>query len=329
MSDYIIFILKVLKKIYSKANKNSSFLLKEQEVNPDIVSNLIYLKLISPEPCMVARFGDGELALTANYYEISQIKHSVIKYIRGEISDWWWNKGVISKFETEFIPYDVNNFSNFGKMMLNAAAQVDILAEWYTEYRNLYYIRNVISQAHRVTLLSIEPYWAEQPWTRALHGKKVLVINMFADLIEKQYNENRTKLFKDTNVLPEFELHTIKAINIYDRMPGRFNGWFEELEWMKSEMDKTDYDIALIGCGAYGFPLAAHAKRMGKKAVHLGGALQLLFGIKGKRWENPKYGAFSLKRENAYPELFNEYWIKPDDNHTPNIADKIEDGCYW
>lgn len=49
---------------------------------------------------------------------------------------------------------------------------------------------------------------------------------------------------------------------------------------MKDEIDKRDYDIALIGCGAYGFPLAAHIKRSGKKAVHLGGALQLLFGIK-------------------------------------------------
>lgn len=325
----MILLLKVLRKIYSKINTNCSFLLKEQEVNPDVVSNLIYSKLISPEPCMIARFGDGELALTANYYEINQIKHSVIKYIRGEISSWWWNKGVISKFETEFNPYDVNNFISFGKMMLNDATQVDILAEWYTEYRNLYYIKDVILRADRVTLLSIEPYWAKQPWTRALRGKKVLVINMFADLIEKQYKENRAKLFKDSDVLPEFELHTIKAINIYDRVPSRFNGWFEELEWMKSEMDKTDYDIALIGCGAYGFPLAAHAKRMGKKAVHLGGALQLLFGIKGKRWENPEYGAFSLKRKNVYPDLFNEYWIKPDDNHTPNIADKIEGGCYW
>ena len=50
---------------------------------------------------------------------------------------------------------------------------------------------------------------------------------------------------------------------------------------MKSQMDQTDYDIALIGCGAYGFPLAAHAKRMGKQAIHMGGSLQLLFGIRG------------------------------------------------
>lgn len=327
--NIMINLLRVLRKIYSKIYPNNNFVLKEQEVDPDIVSNLIYSKLISPEPCMIGRFGDGELALTANYYGISQSKRSVIKYIKGEKTGWWWNKGVLSKFETEFVHYDVNNFINFGKMMLNDATQVDILAEWFTEFKNLYYIKNLISQAHRVTLLSIEPYWAKQPWTKALHGKKVLVINMFADLIEQQYKENRTKLFEIPNVLPEFELHIIKAINIYDREPERFNGWFEELEWMKSEMDKIDYDIALIGCGAYGFPLAAHAKRMGKKSVHLGGALQLLFGIKGKRWENPDYGAVSLKRKNAYPELFNEYWICPDELHTPKGAKSIEGGCYW
>lgn len=47
-------------------------------------------------------------------------------------------------------------------------------------------------------------------------------------------------------------------------------------------MDKVEYDVCLIGCGAYGFPLAAHAKRTGHKAIHLGGSLQLLFGIAGK-----------------------------------------------
>ena len=41
-----------------------------------------------------------------------------------------------------------------------------------------------------------------------------------------------------------------------------------------------NFDIALIGCGAYGFPLAAFVKGIGKKAVHIGGPLQLFFGIK-------------------------------------------------
>ena len=48
------------------------------------------------------------------------------------------------------------------------------------------------------------------------------------------------------------------------------------------------FDVAIIGCGAYGMPLAAMLKQAGKQAIHLGGATQLLFGIKGKRWEEIK-----------------------------------------
>jgi hypothetical protein len=44
-----------------------------------------------------------------------------------------------------------------------------------------------------------------------------------------------------------------------------------------------DFDIAIIGCGAYSFPLAANVKRIGKNSVHLGGASQLLFGFSWKK----------------------------------------------
>ena len=97
---------------------------------------------------------------------------------------------------------------------------------------------------------------------------------------------------------------------------------------MKTRMDATDYDIALIGCGAYGFPLAAHAKRMGKQSVHLGGALQLLFGIRGKRWENPNYGVRELGN-GAYLQLINETWVRPSDQDKPATADQVEEACYW
>ncbi len=328
MNKYNIFILRVLKRLFSKINKDSKKILIEQELDFNIVSELIYNKLMSKEPCMIARFGDAELGLIVNYMGVISKKHSMLNYIINEEPEWWWNKGLLSKFEMEFIQYDENNFFRFSQLMLEDAPSVDILAEWFTEYKNLYYIKDYISHAKRVPLISIEPYWSQNPWTRALKGKKVLVINMFSDLIEKQYRENRKKLFKDPNILPDFELRTIKAINIYEREPNRFNSWFEELEWMKSEMDKEDYDIALIGCGAYGFPLAAHAKRMGKKAVHLGGALQLLFGIKGKRWEDPNYGSFRIGRNNAYPDLMNEFWIRPEITNY-DVIKAVEGGCYW
>ena len=62
-----------------------------------------------------------------------------------------------------------------------------------------------------------------------------------------------------------------------------------------------DADIVILGCGAYGFPLAAMLKNAGKQVIHLGRATQILFGIKGNRW-------------NAHPvisKLFNEKWSTP------------------
>ncbi|MGG6498696.1 UNVERIFIED_CONTAM: hypothetical protein NY603_37795, partial [Bacteroidetes bacterium 56_B9] len=79
-------------------------------------------------------------------------------------------------------------------------------------------------------------------------------------------------------ILPAFDLQTIKAVQtIGNYIDSRFNTWFDALEFMKNEIDKREYDICLLGCGAYGLPLAAHIKRTGKKAIHMGGSLQLLF----------------------------------------------------
>jgi glycerol-3-phosphate dehydrogenase len=88
---------------------------------------------------------------------------------------------------------------------------------------------------------------------------------------------------------------------------------------MKDLINKASFDVAIIGCGAYGFPLAAHVKRIGKKAVHMGGATQILFGIKGARWNNHDFISF----------LYNEYWTAPNKQETPTKHKDIEGGCYW
>ena len=76
---------------------------------------------------------------------------------------------------------------------------------------------------------------------------------------------------------------------------------------------------SVIGCGAYGFPLASKLKRAGRQAIHLGGATQLLFGIRGQRWE--------AKEE--YKDIINENWRRPLKSERPEGAGKIEGSCYW
>jgi hypothetical protein len=161
-----------------------------------------------------------------------------------------------------------------------------------------------------------------------LKGKKVLVVHPFAELIEQQY-KNREYIFSNNEILPAFNLQTITAVQSLGGENNGFADWFEALQWMKDEIDKRDYDICLIGAGAYGLHLAAHVKRTGKKAVHLGGALQLLFGIKGNRWEAKDYASNWGLPADTYLSMFNDHWVRPTGQFKPQAAEKVEGACYW
>lgn len=211
-----------------------------------------------------------------------------------------------------FFPGSVSKIEQFCELMLADMPEVNILGSWLVGEQ---YFEKYLASAKKLELKSIEPYFSIDPWTRALKGKRVLVVHPFTKTIASQY-ERREFLFDNKDFLPEFKLKTIKAVQSIAGEKTEFCTWFDALDYMKAEIDKEDYDICLIGCGAYGFPLAAHVKRRGKKAFHIGGSLQLLFGIKGKRWENEK-------------RLGNEYWVFPRKDETPKAASTIEGGCYW
>jgi hypothetical protein len=138
------------------------------------------------------------------------------------------------------------------------------LGSWLAHER---LFEEVLQNSAKIHFELLNPFFSKIPWTKALEGKKVLVVHPFATTIEKQYIK-RELLFKD-NLLPEFELQTIKAVQSIAGSPTQFTDWFVALDYIKTEIDKHDYDICLIGCGAYGFPLAAHVKRTGKKALYV------------------------------------------------------------
>lgn len=86
-------------------------------------------------------------------------------------------------------------------------------------------------------------------------------------------------------------------------------------------LDAVDYDVAFLGVGALGLPLAAHIKAQGKVAISLGGHLQVLFGIKGARWNE------SQEWKSQY---FNEAWIDmPQEYHPKDTAALTDNSAYW
>lgn len=324
------FILKCLRKLYTEVfgpYRLPSLLCEE---NPNKASEMIYNLLASDKPCMIARFGSTEMLALVNYLGVNSKKHSALDYIRGKQPECWWNKNVMNQMQqwSGFFPPTPDNMQKFGDLMMNDIKELDLLGCWID---NEAWFSDDLKYVKKVHLRLLEPFWAKEPWTRYLKGKRIVVVHPFKEDILNQYNNHRSQLFDNPQILPEFaSLRVVRAVQSLGGENNGFKDWFEALEWMKNEIDKEDYDVCLIGCGAYGFPLAAHVKRQGKQAIHLGGALQLLFGIKGKRWEDPNYGVKEWGLSyGSYTALINKYWVRPSYIGRPMNARQVEDSCYW
>ena len=100
-----------------------------------------------------------------------------------------------------------------------------------------------------------------------------------------------------------------------------------------TEWDPKENDVALLGCGPIGLPLARVGAAKGVSTIYLGGIIQLLFGIAGRRYlEKVHKGAEvgglakSVFRKQG---MVNEHWIRPLDSETPRNFHDQEGGAYW
>jgi hypothetical protein len=320
MNKPSLYVLKALRKLYP-FKRNTFYKQDDFQKDNTLISKIIADELMANKPTMIARFGSTELLCLSNYYGIHLQKRSFWGYIQGKNFPWWWEPSTLQQMQqwSGFFPPTIDNIEKFCELMLNDIPEVDILGTWL---KNEDIFSSELSSAKKVGLLGLDPYWAIDPWTKVLEGKKVLVVHPFADTIAKQYKKR--ELLFTTKLLPAFDLITIKAVQSLGGVDSGFKNWFEALDFMKEQIKQQDFDICLIGAGAYGFPLAAHVKRLGKKGFHMGGSLQLLFGIRGKRWETGNY-----KEIFGYHTLINEHWVRPDSNERPVSAEDVEDSCYW
>ena len=271
-------------------------------------NEFIRKKIIESAPCFIARFGSSELSIINFYRQIKLI----------EVGSIWieYHKQILCDV-SGFFPFTQSNMDRFCTTYLTFIKNIDVLGVWRIGEEN---VADLFSEhIQLINLPAIEPYYFAAPWSSALKGKKVLVISPFSESIKKQY-EKRTLLFRDQEMLPAFELLTITAVQTIADNTGGFADWFEALESMYTQIGAKDFDVAIIGAGAYGMPLANFIKiSMGKVAIHMGGATQLLFGIKGKRWDS-----FPVIKA-----MYNEHWINPSETERPTGLHKVEGGSYW
>jgi hypothetical protein len=291
--------------------------LTESSANREIAANLI-----AGQPYMVSRLGSSELAIWVASHGIAAQRrkdpvHRLQSAFLGEPSS--WPTEVVRTFANNagFFPPKPAFLERYARELGGWLSMADLMAVWFYRHEDRM-LRRYASKSLLALPMGLEPYFHDHPWTLALAGRRVLVVHPFAKSIRRQFTR-RDMLFGDKRVLPEFELLTLPAVQSIGGQQTEFRNWFDALECMQEQIAKTSFDVAIIGAGAYGLPLAAFVKRQGRQAIHLGGSTQILFGIKGRRWaDRPEVTRF-----------YNELWAHPLPEETPAAYRSIEQGCYW
>ena len=150
-----------------------------------------------------------------------------------------------------------------------------------------------------------------------MNNKKVLAISSFDGLIQMQYTSGNVYKIYD-KFPPLASLSTVKFPYCFLNN-GPHENYFETLDAVFEEIKQIDFDIALLGCGAYGHMLCHLIdSQLGKDAIYIGGSIQTIFGILSKR------------EKDCSNLPVNEYWITniPEEYKPPNYK-QIENGCYW
>jgi len=177
----------------------------------------------------------------------------------------------------------------------------------------------------RVPLRSLEPYYVPTGlrWTEQLRGR-VCVVSSFAETMEKQLGKpiwtgDKASLLDG----PKWSfVRTGYAPSVAQGRAGWPPGcesWEEAVSHVVREVEFTGANVALIGCGGLGMVIAGRLRQRGISSIVMGGAVQVLFGIKGRRWAT----------HDVISGFWNDAWVPPTADEIPGGAASVEGGCYW
>lgn len=229
-------------------------------------------------------------------------------------------------------PSDKSNLDKWVFQLVEAVRLSDVLvAGWYEPLKQAEerFLNAINTIAPRIPLRSLEPYYVapELRWTNLLAGQRVAVVSSFAQTIAEQIlrREEIWPIATDSLLPGNVEWVPIQT-GYSPKLALGVAGWQKDiLSWdtailhVVKQVCDSKASIALIGCGGLGMIIGAELKKRGIIAIVMGGATQVLFGIKGQRWAT----------HSVISHFWNDAWVWPKPSETPRGASFIEGACYW
>ena len=196
----------------------------------------LYEKVLSGKPFAATRFGGTETKTIAD-----------VLYTKAGGKWGGVNDRTLARIMqlSGFFPEDKAALEQFVDLYMECCKDIDLLGVWNILLQS-YLADECTTNAELAMLRMFEPYYFEKPWTRGLQGKKVVVIHPFARTIENQYGKRR-QLFENKEILPEFDLRCVKAVQTLAGNRCEHETWLDALEWMYRETMKEEFDVAAFG----------------------------------------------------------------------------------
>jgi hypothetical protein len=174
-------------------------------------------------------------------------------------------------------------------------------------------------------------WWDQEPdhrsagddWLGHLRGRRLLLVSPFASLLARRATRETFEAVWASIGKPWFAPAHVDALEFpFGWSPStwkRFPTALDLLEDIASRVAGRDFDVAIVGAGGLGIPIAAFVKGLGRVGISLGGFVQPLFGIAGERWR----GYEDWQRAG----IFNDAWIELPPEYHPGPGETLED--YW
>ena len=292
------------------------------------------------KPIVIGKIGATELLLI--YQTILQNQGRINNFINSTIQE---------AINTGLHPPTKEVFKLFVNIYLEAIKEINVLASWND---NLLQVEEMLwnqfiksSNPTKpivnpneikgiVDLTSLESFYTtpDNWWQNLYKNKTILIISPFTKSISKQLKyPQRDKVwsgkwnnFWDKSIKFKYikfsHPYAILSKEEQEKYPTTF---IDVIEKYKNEINQIgDFDIALVGAGCYSISLCSYIKTHSQQtAFHLGGGLQMMFGVYGNRWfQNGNPSDF-------FKEYINDNWIRPSGDEVPEGFRKQENGAYF
>ena len=221
-------------------------------------------------------------------------------------------------------PVDNEFYRQYGKFYIDHARNLDTLGICYYsgEVKILKYYR---LNNKLIYYVNQEPERSEEncylPYFR---DKRLLIVCPFGDVLKSQATKEIFEGVWSKTGKKWFYPKSVDALEFpYGFAPDTHRIYPTVLELfddIKNRLHRKDFDVALIAAAGLAIPIASYIKSMGKIAIDLGGHLQFVFGVLGKRWRDSEDG-----KRNYY----NDFWIDMPARYKPKETDVCDNGAYW